>query len=210
MTLTPEQFAQLLAAIRAIAPDPVITTAVAIGSVAVGAVLGFLLSVAQTTCTARRQRMEARFDEIAVKRQSAIDQFGTHALQLVTAFQVTNPDARQGASDAIAQLFLQTGDPDDQMVWEQLRKYFPALVRNLVAFSYAEQDVYSNFVANYSRFTHAEQSAYEMRVKNLRTAAQTWIDRRSQSSDFANSLEREVRELDRIKPAPYNPAEGGP
>jgi hypothetical protein len=200
--MTPAQFAELLAAIERLAPDPAITAWVAIGSAVGGVFVGFLLSIVQSGAAASRQRHDARAAEIGNLRQISVNQLGGHALNRVKTFQVARSQDAKKAEDSICRSFLSTGDPDDQAIWRQAGLFFDALTENLHAFVTNSTDTYGSSIGKWDRFTVIEQSHYELRVKNLRSAAQKWVNGRGSAREFEKTLSDEIEQLKRIRVKP--------
>jgi hypothetical protein len=190
MNLTPDQFDELITTIGKLAPSPLIPLLTSVG----GVVVGFLLSFFSTAWIRRSDRVRGLAASIEQKRQSAVDELGRNALWWAQAFQVGKSDDGRISDRVVAERFLTTGDPGDQVVWKTVLKYFDALRENLYAYS-----TNAHGVVRYDAYTDEEQATYEERIERVRAQGQRWVNDGARPKVFAVVLDDEIRALEKIR-----------
>lgn len=201
MVIDEEQWAELLDAIARLVPNPVVQ--VILGSIGlVGVLIGFFLSLVKERIDRRVARERARREAVEVRRKIAIDMLGQAAVSWVEGFQNLNQPERTKADREAVDKFLETGEPDDEIVRAAAKEFLQQLSTSL--YSYEET---SSVFSGYPYFTQAIEDDFLTEISVTRSVAQKWVDRGRPSVEFSLFLMRQAERIADLKRTP--PSEQG-
>jgi hypothetical protein len=173
----------LIAAVRALAPNPIMELLVPTVVGLVGVASGFGLSSWKESAGRKRAKNEARQTALAESRRPAVNELVRYIEWAISSFQ--QPGMRQKVGqgiDHVVALFADTGAPEDLTIGRDVRKFLSAFTSALLSSGRA------NGMGSWFEWTDADEAKMHELSTQIAEDGRQWIDDALTTSSFSRKL----------------------